>query len=250
MRLHVLLFALSAGPVAGLALAAGLPRGAACAARASPPRCQMDAGDKGPMKMAVSDCDADDIAVVPKGRFIAWVKSEQELKEWKKANPIDPVQTLKGPLTSVAILTAGFYTIVRRSSLARPVLRHPLTRCSAHLSAPLPRSHSFVASPRACAVATWRGRCCKSSPTRRVRQSTQPRPSLRLWTRSTAVWCAASWMPSARRFTRGLAHEPSRSSTLLRSADWPRGTPPALQARAIATAQRADLHSRVPAYGV
>ena len=80
-----------------------------------------------PRRAARVVCQQDDLAVStaeeaaeappgpegpPKGRFLAYVKNERDVREWKKANPVDPIQTLKGPATSVAILTAGFYTIV------------------------------------------------------------------------------------------------------------------------------------------
>jgi len=73
-------------------------------------QCRLNTGGKGPLKMAGAEGEAAP-AEIRKGRFLAYVKSEDELEKWKKANPIDPVEKLKGPLTSVAILTAGFYTI-------------------------------------------------------------------------------------------------------------------------------------------
>ena len=97
-----------------LASASALRLGTAAAGggRCAAPRAQ--ATEDPPVQTAVDEAGAAP-ARVPKGRFLAWVQSEKELEEWKKANPVDPVETLKGPLTSVAILTAGFYTIVRRA---------------------------------------------------------------------------------------------------------------------------------------
>jgi hypothetical protein len=83
--------------------------------RSGPVQCRLNTGGKGPLKMAGA-AGAESEAAAPearKGRFLAYVKSQDELEKWKKANPIDPVAKLKGPLTSVAILTAGYYTIVR-----------------------------------------------------------------------------------------------------------------------------------------
>lgn len=78
-------------------------------------------------------------AEIRKGRFLAYVKSEDELEKWKKANPIDPVEKLKGPLTSVAILTAGFYTIVRRpAALASARAQAPRSRPPTSLPPPQP----------------------------------------------------------------------------------------------------------------
>mmetsp|Transcript_25201 Transcript_25201/g.75568 ORF Transcript_25201/g.75568 Transcript_25201/m.75568 type:complete len:142 (-) Transcript_25201:132-557(-) len=89
-----------------------------------------------PRRAARVVCQQDDLAVStaeeaaeappgpegpPKGRFLAYVKNERDVREWKKANPVDPIQTLKGPATSVAILTAGFYTIPLVKGIAEGV---------------------------------------------------------------------------------------------------------------------------------
>lgn len=91
--------------------------------RAGAVQCRLNAGGKGPLQMAGTEGEGGEVR---KGRFLAYVKSEKELEEWKKANPVDPVQVLKGPLTSVAILTAGYYAIVRCPAQRRR-LRSALT---------------------------------------------------------------------------------------------------------------------------
>lgn len=101
-------------------------------------QCRLNTGGKGPLKMAGAEGEAAP-AEIRKGRFLAYVKSEDELEKWKKANPIDPVEKLKGPLTSVAILTAGFYTIVRRpAALASARAQAPRSRPPTSLPPPQP----------------------------------------------------------------------------------------------------------------